>query len=56
VLPADDAAAHATAHDTLLDCALRCTLDARPRLVERTPAIEHEAALVTRLASRHGLT
>jgi glutamate-ammonia-ligase adenylyltransferase len=56
VLPADDAAALATAHAALLDCALRCTLDARPRLVERTPAIEHEAALVTGLASRHGLT
>ncbi len=56
VLPADDAAALATAHAALLDCALRCTLDARPRLVERTPAIEREATLVTRLASRHGLT
>jgi glutamate-ammonia-ligase adenylyltransferase len=46
-LPEDTAQALHTAHATLLDVGLACTLDRRPRLAPTTPAIEEACAAIT---------
>ena len=55
VLGAEDAAALAQAHAALLARAVRCTLDARPRVVPRSGEVEREAARVRGVLERHGL-
>jgi glutamate-ammonia-ligase adenylyltransferase len=55
VLSGADAAALAQAHATLLERALACTLDARPRLVARDATLDAHAATVLRIAHALGL-
>lgn len=43
------------AHATLLDSGLGCTLDRRPRIVARTPAIEQAGAAIAAACARVGL-
>jgi glutamate-ammonia-ligase adenylyltransferase len=54
VLADDDAQALAQAHAGLLECAIRCTLDGRPRLVARGAGVERDASAVRALAARLG--
>jgi glutamate-ammonia-ligase adenylyltransferase len=55
VMSADDAKVLAGAHAALLARAIRCTLDARPRVVARSDEVEREAAVVREVAARCGL-
>ena len=50
-----DARALARAHADLLARTLRCTLDARPRVVARSDEVEREAAVVREVTERCGL-
>ena len=54
-LTQSDAASLAAAHAVLLERALACTLDARPRLVPRDDVLEACSADVLRVASALGL-
>ena len=54
-LAADQAQALAAAHAALLERALACTLDARPRLVPRDAALAAHTAAVLRVARALGL-
>ncbi|GAA0718991.1 bifunctional [glutamate--ammonia ligase]-adenylyl-L-tyrosine phosphorylase/[glutamate--ammonia-ligase] adenylyltransferase [Dokdonella soli] len=53
-LSAEDATALAAAHAALLACAIRCTLDGRPRVILRSDTIEREAEVVRGVAQRYG--
>jgi len=55
VLDADDARALAQAHEVLLDRSIRCTLDARPRIVPRDGGIGHATAGVRAVAAAAGV-
>lgn len=55
VLDDDDAKGLARAHAGLLDRAIRCTLDGRPRIVARGDEVERDASLVRELATRLGM-
>jgi glutamate-ammonia-ligase adenylyltransferase len=55
LLSAEDARALAQAHAALLARTLRCTLDARPRVVARSDEVECEAAVVRDVLMRSGL-
>ncbi|MFC4821972.1 bifunctional [glutamate--ammonia ligase]-adenylyl-L-tyrosine phosphorylase/[glutamate--ammonia-ligase] adenylyltransferase [Dokdonella ginsengisoli] len=54
VLDTADADALSRAHAGLLECAIRCTLDGRPRMVARGDAVERDASAVRTLAARLG--
>ncbi|RYD14882.1 MAG: bifunctional [glutamate--ammonia ligase]-adenylyl-L-tyrosine phosphorylase/[glutamate--ammonia-ligase] adenylyltransferase [Lysobacteraceae bacterium] len=55
VLDPGDASALAKAHAALLARAVRCTLDARPRVVPRGDEVERAIAPVRSVLARHGL-
>ena len=55
VLDPGDATALARSHAALLSRAVRCTLDARPRVVPRSDELEREIAPVRAVLARHGL-
>ena len=54
-LDAGDAQSLAQAHAELLDRAIRCTLDARPRIVLRDEGIERATAAVRSVAAHTGV-
>lgn len=54
VFDADTAQTLTAAHANLLDHALRCTLDARPRVVPRDPALQHSLDAILTIARAHG--
>ena len=54
-LDAESVAGLHRAHATLLDSGLGCTLDRRPRIVARTPAIEQAGAAIAAACTRVGV-